>query len=119
MAILNRNIEKAPRKLSAYNQYLKLYYEERIKGEFQRRLSAMRQAFKDATEEERQCGAVEDPVPLKLMNVVGHEFWEREPDEVRKSVAKVAEDIHAKKVEEREQAMLVPDSAASAQWLHQ
>jgi hypothetical protein len=111
LAILNKSIEKAPRKLSAYNQYLKMYYEKRVKNEYLRRLSDMRQAFKDATEEERQSGTVEEPIPLKLMNLVGHEIWDLEPDDVRELVAKAAEDSHAKRVEEWEQAMLIPDTA--------
>ena len=93
-----------------------MYYETRVKNEYLRRLSAMRQAFKDATEEERQSGAVEEPKPLKLMSIVGREIWKLETDDVRKLVVQAVEDLHAKRVEEWEQAMLIPDTA---QQIHQ
>lgn len=85
-----------------------MYYESRVKDEYLQRLAALKRDYYNASEEERACGIVEPPIPLKVMNVVGHEIWDLETAEFRDSVIQAAEDAHAMAIEERKESMLIP-----------
>ena len=87
-----------------------MYYESRVKDEYHRRLAALKKDYYDATEEERESGIVEPPVPLKVMNIVGQEFWELETVEFRESVRLAAEEAHERAVEKRKESIFIPDT---------
>jgi len=110
-AVLSAHIEKAPHKLSPFHQYFKTYYKSRIKSEYCRRFAIAKKEYEDATEEELQSGAVEKPVAVTYRTAVGKEFWQLETEEFRAEVAQIAEDAHAKGVEEWEAAKNVPKTA--------
>jgi hypothetical protein len=107
MAILEKNLEKPSRRLTPFHQYLKMYYEERVKDEYTRRFQEATKRFKDATDEERELEIVKEPWAVKIRNEVGKEFWDKETEEFRKEVARVAEDVHAKELEVWEDSKLI------------
>ena len=120
-AILEKSFGKPPRRLTPYHQYLKMYYEERIKDEYTRRFEAAREKYNKAAASAADEGGesefvLEPPSALKIRNEVGREFWDLEPDELREEVVQAAEDAHAKEVEEWEGLKLM---AKTPQQYHQ
>jgi hypothetical protein len=107
-AVLAGSIDKAPRKLTPFHQYLKVHYHTRIKEEYTRRYAIAKKKYDEATEEERENKDVEKPIPLQMRNEIGREFWNLETDEFREAVAQDAEDAHTKEVEEWEELKVVP-----------
>ena len=110
LALIDQCAEKIPRRLSAYHQYMKIHYQSRVKSEYNRRYAAAANAYDSATEEQRELKIVPKPVQLKIRNEVGMEFWEAESDETRNAVIQAVEDAHAKDLEERENALLIPET---------
>ena len=110
-AVLAANIEKAPRKLSSFHQYFKLYYSSRIKEEYLRRYAIAKKEYDNATEQDKASGVVNKPVPVRLRSEVGKEFWLLESDAFRAAVAQEAENNHTKEVEEWEDLKKVPRTA--------
>jgi hypothetical protein len=102
------SLTKPPRKLTPFHQYLKMYYEERIKDEYSRRFQDATMEYDCATEEERESGVVPRPWAVKIRNEVGRELWNQETESFRKEVAQAAEDAHAKAVKEWKDSMLTP-----------
>jgi len=107
-AVLANNIEKAPRKLSPFHQYFKLYWKTRIKDEYLRRYAIARKEYDDATEDDKTSGIVKKPVPVQVRTEVGKTFWLLESDEFRAEVAQEAEDAHAKAMQEWEEVKQAP-----------
>jgi hypothetical protein len=116
LALLDHAAEKIPRRLSALHQYMKMYYKSRVKNEFNRRFAVAATAYNNATKEQRESKVVLKPVALKIRNEVGMEFWEVEDDEIREEVLQAVEDIHAKDIEEREKALLIPQTPQQFHW---
>jgi hypothetical protein len=109
-AVFSANIEKAPHKLSLFNQYFKLYYQLRIKEEYRRHYTIAKKSY-DATEKHKQSGAVKKLVTVLYRTKVGRGFWLLKTEEFWVEIAKKAEDAHAKEVEEWEAAKQVPKIA--------
>jgi hypothetical protein len=89
---------------------MKMHYHSRVKDEYNRRYAATANAYNNATEEQHKLKIVPKPVAVKIRNEVGMEFWEAESDEVRDDVIQAVEDVHAKDIEERENALLIPET---------
>jgi hypothetical protein len=119
-AILERSLGKQPRRLTPYHQYLKMYYEERIKDEYTWRFEAATKKYNEATasaaDEDDESEFVPELSALKIRNEVGREFWDLEPDKLHEEVAQAAEDAHAKEVKEWEDSKLI---AKTPQQYHQ
>jgi hypothetical protein len=109
--IMAANIEKAPRKLSAFQWYYKFYYKSRVKAEYIRRFTIAKKEYKDASLEDKENGVVGKPIDVQIRTEITKEFWVLETDEFREQVAKDAEDDHAKQLEEWEQLKEVPKTA--------
>lgn len=110
-AVLASNIEKAPRKRSAFHQYLKQRYNSHIKEEYNRRHAIAKKQYDDASDEDKENGIAKKPVPVQLRAEVGREFWLLETQEFREQMDEVAEDAHAKEMEDWEESKQVPKTA--------
>ena len=110
-AVFAMNIEKAPRRLTPVHMYYKLHYRTRIKDEFLRRYAVVKKAYDDASQEDRDSGAIKKPVPLQYRNEIGKEFWLLESSEFRNKVAQQAEDAHLEQLQAWEEARQVPKTA--------
>jgi hypothetical protein len=88
-----------------------LYYISRVKEEYLRRYVVAKITWDDATQEDRDSGAIKKPIPVQLRTEVGKEFWLLETEEFRKEVAKNAEDTHSKEMAEWEELKKVPKTA--------
>lgn len=99
---------RVPRKLTPFHQYLKEYYQDRIKDEYERRFMIAQKNYDSATKEEKENRSVSRPVALQMRSKVGKEFWLLETEEFREKIAQDAEDAHAKEVEEWEMSRLAP-----------
>jgi hypothetical protein len=89
---------------------MKMHYHSRVKNEYNRRFAAAANAYNSATKEQRELKIVPKPVALKIRNEVGMEIWEAESDEIHDAVIQAVEDVHAKDIEERENALLIPET---------
>jgi hypothetical protein len=108
LAVLAANIEKAPRKLTPFHQYLKEYYRSRVKEEYDRRYEFAMSKYDNAMEEERKREKMKTPVALRMRLEVSREFWLLESQEFRDIVAQDAEDVHAQEVEDWVASKAVP-----------
>jgi hypothetical protein len=112
------NLEKAPRRLTPFHQYLKLHYHSRVKGEYLRRYAIAKKEYDNATEEEQENKAVKKPIPVQLRTEVATEFWLLETEKFRASIANIAEETYVKEVEEWEELKMVPKTAQQFhQWV--
>jgi hypothetical protein len=107
-SVLTSNLTKPPRRLSQFHFYLKKYYHERIKEEYEHRFNAAQKEFEDSSEEERVEKALKKPVAVQLRTLVGQEFWNLESAEFRSQVGEEAEDAYLKEVEEWEENQQTP-----------
>ena len=107
-AIFSTSVQKAPRKLSPFHHFLKLYYYSHVKDEYVRRFESAKKEYDDATADDRQSGAVKKPVGVQLRTETGMEFWLLESKKFRDKIAQEAEDAHVKEVEEWEELKQVP-----------
>ena len=91
-----------------FHQYLKDYYQSRIRDEYHRHYAIAKKNFNDSTKEKRENGSMKKPAALQMRAKVGNKFWQLETEEFRKKVAQDAEDTHAKQVEEWEMSRATP-----------
>jgi hypothetical protein len=108
LSVLAANVQRAPRKLTPFHQYLKGYYQTHIKDEYDRRYAIAKNNYDSLTKEEKENGDVKEPVPVLLRSEIGKEFWLLETDEFREKVAKDAEDAHMRELEEWEASKVIP-----------
>lgn len=107
-SVLTQNLTSPPRRTSPFHFYLKKYYRERMKTEYERRFKTAQKEFEDASEEERVEKGLTKPVPVKLRTSVGQEFWKLESADFRSKVEEEAEDKYLKEMEEWEENQQVP-----------
>jgi hypothetical protein len=106
--ILAAIMAKVPRKLTPFHQYLKEYYQDRIKDEYEQCFMIAQENYDSATKEEKENRSVSRPVALQVRSKVGKEFWLLETEIFCEKVTQDAEDAHAKEVEEWEMSRLTP-----------
>ena len=107
-AVLATNIQRAPRKLSPFHQYFKLYWKVRIKDEYLRWYTIARKEYDDTTKDDKMSGIVKKPVPVQVRTEVGKMFWLLESEDFRAEVAQEAENAHAKAMQEWEEVKQAP-----------
>jgi hypothetical protein len=87
---------------------MKMNYSSHIKGEYHRRYEVARKTFEEASEEDKDSGAVRKPIAVQMRAEIGKEFWLLETEEFREKVAQDAEDAHMTEMQEWEEMKLVP-----------
>ncbi|KIM74212.1 hypothetical protein PILCRDRAFT_14653 [Piloderma croceum F 1598] len=111
IGVMTANINKQPRRLSAFQWYFKNYYKSHVKEEYIRRFTIAKNEYDDASLEDKENGTVMKPIDVQIRTEVTKEFWNLETDEFRQQVAQDTEDAHAKAFEEWEQLKEVPKTA--------
>jgi hypothetical protein len=108
-SVMAANIEKAPRKLAAFQWYYKMYYKSRMKDEYLRRFAVATKKYKEASPEEKET--LNKPIPVQIRSEIVREFWNLETVEYREQMARDAEEAHSKAFEDWEQLKQVPKTA--------
>lgn len=90
--------------------YLKLYYNTRVKQEYQRRYSEALAEYTALSKEDKTRQNISKPAAVKVRNKVGKEIWEAEPADVNESVVTAARERHEVQLEQWKKSQLPPST---------